>query len=180
MTDFVGFLPLPEGGASEAALTADYNAEMIEQIARFPRVRDRAIFVGEPADVVPDTFGPGLPEIRAWTEGHYDFCGYIPAPDLPSLPDRATLRAELGWSADETICVVAVGGTAVGEPLLRRAVQALPALRARVPGLRMSPSRGRGSTRHRFRVYRDSSSSATFTRSTENCPPATSRSCKAG
>jgi pimeloyl-ACP methyl ester carboxylesterase/predicted glycosyltransferase len=137
LTDFVGYLPLPEGGAREAALTADYNAEMIEQIARFPRIRDRAIFVGEPADVVPGTFGPGLPEIRAWTEEHYDFCGYIPAPDLRSLPDRATLRAELGWGADETICVVAVGGTAVGEPLLRRAVQALPALRERISDLRM-------------------------------------------
>ena len=53
LTDFVGWLPLPEGGAEEARLTADYNAEMIEQIARFPRVRDRAIFVGSPEDVVP-------------------------------------------------------------------------------------------------------------------------------
>ena len=68
LTDFVGYLPLPEGGAREAALTADYNAEMIEQVERFPRIRDRAIFVGEPADIVPGTFGPGLPEIRAWTE----------------------------------------------------------------------------------------------------------------
>ena len=137
LTDFVGFLPLPEGGSREAALTADYNAEMIEHVERFPRIRDRAIFVGEPADVVPGTFGPGLPEIRSWTEHHYDFCGYIPAPDLPSPTDRATLRAQLGWGADETICVVAVGGTAVGEPLLRRVVHALPALRARVPDLRM-------------------------------------------
>ena len=47
LTDFVGWLPMPEGGEEEARLTADYNAEMIEQIARFPRVRDRAIFVGD-------------------------------------------------------------------------------------------------------------------------------------
>ena len=137
LTDFVGFLPLPEGGAREAELTADYNAEMIEQIERFPRIRDRSIFVGEPADVVPGAFGPGLPEIRAWTERHYDFCGYIPAPDLASQPDRETLRAQLGWGPDETICVVAVGGTAVGAPLLRRAVDALPVLRERIAQLRM-------------------------------------------
>jgi Glycosyltransferase family 28 C-terminal domain len=137
LTDFVGFLPLPEGGAREAELTADYNAEMIEHVERFPRIRDRAIFVGEPADVVPGTFGPGLPEIRAWTERHYDFCGYIPAPDLASPTDRETLRAQLGWGPAETICVVAVGGTAVGAPLLRRAVQALPALRKRIADLRM-------------------------------------------
>jgi hypothetical protein len=45
-TDFVGWLPMPDGGAREAALTADYNAEMIEQRARFRRLRDRSIFVG--------------------------------------------------------------------------------------------------------------------------------------
>jgi hypothetical protein len=67
-TDFVGWLPMPGGGPREAMLTADYNAEMIEQIARFPRVRDRAIFVGDPGDIVPDAFGSGLPLIRDWTK----------------------------------------------------------------------------------------------------------------
>ena len=38
---------MPDGGEHEAFLTADYNAEMIEHIARYPRIRDRAIFVGE-------------------------------------------------------------------------------------------------------------------------------------
>ena len=136
LTDFVGFLPLPEGGDHEAFLAADYNAEMIEHVGRFPRVRDRAIFVGEPADIVPGTFGPGLPEIRAWTERHYDFSGYIPAADLAAVPDRATAREARGWGPEETICLVAVGGTAVGAPLLRRVIDALPALSERVPGLR--------------------------------------------
>jgi len=77
MTDFVGWLPMPEGGDREADLTADYNAEMIEHVERFPRIRDRAIFVGEPDDIVPDDFGPGLPQIRDWTEQHYQFSGYI-------------------------------------------------------------------------------------------------------
>ena len=40
LTDFVGWLPMPDGGEREAFLTADYNAEMIEHIARYPRVRD--------------------------------------------------------------------------------------------------------------------------------------------
>ena len=71
MTDFVGWLPMPEGGEREAFLTADYNAEMIEHVERFPRIRDRAIFVGNPDDIVPDDFGPGLPPIRDWTERHY-------------------------------------------------------------------------------------------------------------
>src|SRR4051812_40727861 len=44
MTDFVGWLPTVEGGEHEAFLAADYNAEMIEQEARFRRVRDAALF----------------------------------------------------------------------------------------------------------------------------------------
>ena len=36
LTDVVELLPMPDGGAGEAALTADYNAEMVEHIARYP------------------------------------------------------------------------------------------------------------------------------------------------
>jgi len=71
LTDFVGFLPMPGGGDVEAVLTADYNAEMIEQITRFPRLRDRAVFVGNRDDVVADSFGAALPPIRDWVEQHY-------------------------------------------------------------------------------------------------------------
>ena len=49
----LGFLPMPDGGRREAALAADYNAEMIEHVERHRWVRDRAIFVGDPEDVVP-------------------------------------------------------------------------------------------------------------------------------
>jgi hypothetical protein len=37
------------------------HAEMIEQVARFKRIRDRAIFVGDPDDIVPARFGPYFP-----------------------------------------------------------------------------------------------------------------------
>jgi hypothetical protein len=95
--DFVGWLPMPGGGPREVMLTADYNAEMIERIARYPRVRDRAIFVGDPADIVPDSFGPGLPPIRAWTEQHYDFADYITGFD----PGQLAGRQALGYRDDE-------------------------------------------------------------------------------
>ena len=36
MTDFVGWVPMPDGGEREAFLTADYNAEMVEHVARAP------------------------------------------------------------------------------------------------------------------------------------------------
>jgi len=135
LTDFVGYLPMPAGGEHEAALTADYNVEMIEHIERHPSVRDRAIFIGDPEDIVLDAFGPGLPKIREWTEHHYDFAGYVPGFDPRTVADRGAVRAELGYG-DEPLCLIAVGGSGVGAPLLRRVIEALPLLRERVPALR--------------------------------------------
>jgi pimeloyl-ACP methyl ester carboxylesterase/predicted glycosyltransferase len=137
LTDFVGWLPMPEGGETEATLTADYNAEMIEHIERFPRVRDRAIFVGNPADIVPDRFGPGLPLIRDWTERHYAFSGHITGFDPIPLDQRPALRDELGYRPDEQVCIVSVGGSGVGGNLLRKVMAAFPEARRRVPNLRM-------------------------------------------
>src|SRR5438477_611044 len=137
LTDFVGWLPMPDGGAREQALTADYNAEMIAQIERFPRLRDRALFVGDPADIVPDRFGPDLPEIRAWTEENYRFSGYVTGFDPEAFADRAGLRAELGYRPDEQICIVTVGGTGVGRSLLERVIAAFPEAKRRLPALRM-------------------------------------------
>jgi predicted glycosyltransferase len=106
---------------------------MIEHIARFPRVRDRAIFVGDPEDIVPDGFGPGLPLIRDWTEQHYDFAGYVTGFDPRQLADRR----ELGYRDDERVCIVTVGGSGVGSHLLRRVIAAYPEAKQRVPDLRM-------------------------------------------
>jgi pimeloyl-ACP methyl ester carboxylesterase/predicted glycosyltransferase len=137
LTDFVGWLPMPDGGDREAYLTADYNAEMIEHIARFPRVRDRAIYVGNATDIVPDAFGPDLPRIRDWTEQHYDFAGYVTGFDPAAFADREALRDELGYAPDERVCIVTVGGSGVGGDLLRRVIEAFPAAKERVPDLRM-------------------------------------------
>ncbi len=136
MTDFVGWLPMPAGGAAEARLTADYNAEMIEQRARFRRVRDRSIFVGDPDDIVPDDFGPDLPSIRSWTEQNFDFAGYVTGFDPAAYADRSALRAELGYRPDERVCLVTVGGSAVGASLLHRVIAAHPLAARQVPGLR--------------------------------------------
>jgi pimeloyl-ACP methyl ester carboxylesterase/predicted glycosyltransferase len=137
LTDFVGWLPMEDGGERESFLTADYNAEMIEHIARFPRLRDRAIFVGNPEDIVPDTFGADLPAIRAWTEEHYDFAGYVTGFDPADFADRELLRADLGYAPDERVCIVTVGGSGVGGDLLQRVIDAFPEAKARVPALRM-------------------------------------------
>ena len=135
LTDFVGWLPMPDRGEREAVLTADYNAEMIEQIARFPHVRDRSIFIGEAEDVVPDSFGPGLPLIRDWVAEQFEFSGYV-TPATGRL-DRAAVRAELGYAEDERVCIVAVGGSGVGIDLLRQVLAGYSRAKTLVPALRM-------------------------------------------
>ncbi|CAI9412482.1 alpha/beta hydrolase [Nocardioides sp. T2.26MG-1] len=135
-TDFVGWLPMPEGGDREVTLTADVNAEMIEQRARHPWLRDRSIFVGDPEDVVTDPFGPGLPGIREWTEDTFDFAGYVTGFDPARYGEAEEARARLGYHPDERVCVVTVGGSGVGLPLLRRILDAVPLARRLAPDLR--------------------------------------------
>jgi predicted glycosyltransferase len=137
MTDFVGHLPLAEGGPREAELTADYNAEMVEHIDVHPSVRDRSIFIGDPDDAVQAPLGPGLPMLREWTEEHFAFAGYVCRFPAVTAEGRSALRAELGYGDDHHVCLVTVGGSGVGKELLQRCVAALPHARRRDPRLRM-------------------------------------------
>jgi len=137
LTDFVGWLPMEQGGEHEACLTADYNAEMIEHIARLGRVRDRAIFVGNPEDIVDARFGPDLPMIRDWTEENFSFAGYITGFDPDEYVDREKIRHELGYGTEETLCIATVGGSGVGEHLLNRVIASFDQARERIPNLRM-------------------------------------------
>jgi pimeloyl-ACP methyl ester carboxylesterase/predicted glycosyltransferase len=137
LTDFVGFLPMDDGGKREAYVTADYNADMVHHIADHPGVRDRALFVGNPDDIVHERLGPELPMIRDWTERHFDFTGYVTGFDPADLGDRGRLRDELGYADDEQVCIVTVGGSGVGGSLLRRVIAAFPDAKERVPDLRM-------------------------------------------
>lgn len=89
-----------------------------------------------PQDIVAHGFGDGLPKIRPWAEQHFEFSGYVLAPDA-APEDRTALRAQLGFLPDEPVCVVTVGGSGVGTDLLRRVIDALPHARERVPRLRV-------------------------------------------
>jgi predicted glycosyltransferase len=138
MTDFVGYLPMVGGPDDrEAFLTADYNAEMIEQVARYPRIRDVSLYFGNPEDVVPDRFGPELPHIRDWIDENFEYNGYIRYFDPADLDSRDELRKRFGFAPDERIAVAAVGGTSVGATLLRRIVDAYSVARERIPDLRL-------------------------------------------
>jgi pimeloyl-ACP methyl ester carboxylesterase/predicted glycosyltransferase/LmbE family N-acetylglucosaminyl deacetylase len=137
LTDFVGFLPMPDGGEREAFVSADYNAQMVEHVEGLPELRDRSIFVGNPEDIVDERLGPDLPMIRDWTERIYDFAGYVSGFDPAQFGDREALRSELGYGPGERVCVVTVGGSGVGAHLLRKVIASFPLAKQRVPELRM-------------------------------------------
>ena len=152
LTDFVGWLPMPDGGEREACLTADYNAEMIEHIARYPRVRDRSIFVGDAG-----RRRRRLVRRRAcrrsasWTEEHFDFAGVHhrlrprrPRPTATALRARARLpRRRAGLRRDRrrlgrrrrTCCAGCIDVAA------RRPSERVPGLRmVAVAGPRIDPA----------------------------------------
>ena len=181
LTDFVGWLPMPDGGEREAFLTADYNAEMIEHIARFPRVRDRAIFVGDHDDIVPDAFGPDLPADPRLDREHYF---------VLRLRDRVRprrLRRPRGVAAGARLPRRRAGVHRHRRRLRRRRAPAAPGDRG-VPGGQAAASRRCGwwsspvpaSTPPSCPRPTGSRCAPTSTSSTATWPPATSRSCRAG
>jgi pimeloyl-ACP methyl ester carboxylesterase/predicted glycosyltransferase len=137
LTDFVGCLPTQPDSEREALLCADRNADDIEHVARYPHIRDAAIFVGNSEDVPEVPFGPGLPVIRDWTDRNYCYCGYALPFDPATLADTEALRAKLGYRLDERIAIATVGGTGVGRHLLQRIAEAFPRMKREEPSLRM-------------------------------------------
>ena len=137
LTDFVGWLPMPDGGEREAALTADYNAEMVEHVARYPALRDRSVFVGDPDDVVDLPLAPACRRWRDWTEEHFAFAGYVmgerPDPvDREALRDAAGLRRRRRGLRGERRRVRGRRTSCCGGSSRRTTTRA-----ARVPGLRI-------------------------------------------
>ncbi|MEX2541358.1 MAG: alpha/beta fold hydrolase [Trueperaceae bacterium] len=138
LTDVIGFLPVdPEGDPREAELTADYNAEMIEQRSRFPWLRDLSLYVGDFEDLPDACFGQDLPRIRDWARSWFEEVGYVLPFDSDDYRDTAALRRRLAHPEDGTLLFAAVGGTAVGKPLLEKIAAAFDILRRRRPDVRM-------------------------------------------
>ena len=131
------FAEIAERGGGEAFLTSDYNAEMITHVEGHPNLRDQAIFVGNPSDIIPHSFGTDLPEMRDWVPKHFDFCGYILGQHPNGFGERAELREKFGYQNGEKVCIVTVGGSGVGGNLIRRILAAYPIAKAAIPELRM-------------------------------------------
>lgn len=137
LTDFIGCLPMEEGNEREAYLCADRNADEIAHVERYPWIRDRALFVGNPEDVPELPFGPGLPVIRDWAQRNFAFTGYALPFNPKTLADTEALRARHGYGKNEKLVIAAVGGTAVGAPLLQKIAQAFPLMKRQEPELRL-------------------------------------------
>jgi pimeloyl-ACP methyl ester carboxylesterase/predicted glycosyltransferase len=137
-TDFVGFLPVDaENDPREADLCTDYNAEMIEHRARYPRLRDRSVFIGG-FDELPDaSLGDGLPTVRGWTKDWFESVPYIVPYNTLDYRDTASVRGRLGHGVGYPLIVAAVGGTAVGAGLLDLIAEGFRYLRKDVPEARM-------------------------------------------
>jgi pimeloyl-ACP methyl ester carboxylesterase/UDP:flavonoid glycosyltransferase YjiC (YdhE family) len=137
LTDFLGWLPIDRAaGSREAILTADANADMLEQVARQPRLRDRALYIGDYADLIPERFGPDLPFIPDWAREHFEAVGYVTPFDPAEFADRPALRARLGYEPDQPLIFISAGGTAVGRKLLHTAASAWPLVSRELPDAR--------------------------------------------
>jgi pimeloyl-ACP methyl ester carboxylesterase len=138
MTDVIGFLPVDAAAdPREAELCADYNAEMIEHIERYPYVRDRSVFIGG-FDELPDaSFGAGLPQIRDWSARRFSSVPYVVPFDPSAYRRTAALRTKLGYGTGYPLYVAAVGGTSVGRDMLELTAEAFALVRKEQPDARM-------------------------------------------
>ncbi len=142
LTDYIGMLPISGWESYEGHLCWHANAQHVEHVARYPRVRDVAIFVGDPDDVLDEPFGPGLPNMRTWTREHFEFCGYIVAFDPGAYRDLDPVRRRLGYATDEVVVIGTAGGTSVGRHLLGKIVEGYPAMARAIPRLRLVVAAG--------------------------------------
>jgi UDP:flavonoid glycosyltransferase YjiC (YdhE family) len=104
--------------------------------AQKPSPADLTLFIGEPEDVADRPFGFRLPNRREYAVRNYEFVGYVFPFKPDSYPDRAQLRASLGYD-DRPLIVCSIGGTAIGGDLLRLCADAYPYLAQRVGDARM-------------------------------------------
>ena len=77
LTDAIGWVPEPDADERRRYLMTDANAEMLEQVERYPRIRDRALFIGDLGDLPNASFGADLPDIRTWAADRFTFSGPV-------------------------------------------------------------------------------------------------------
>ena len=178
LTDFVGWLPMPERGGYEELLTGDWNAEHVEQLRRYPRLRDRSVFVGNPATSSTPRSARACPRCGSggWsaTRSRGTSAPRRPPPTArscaPSWATGPTSRCAWSrWAAPASACTCCAGSW-------RRSRSRRSASRA----CGWWPSPGHGSTRPRSARPTAWRCAGTSRGCTATWPPATSRSSRAG
>jgi len=138
LTDVTGFLPVdPDGDPREAELCADYNAEIIEHLDRYPYVRDRSLFLGSFAELPDAPMGHGLPDVRDWSQRIYTSVPYVVPFDPSAFRRPAALRRSLGYGTGYPLYLASVGGTSVGRDLLELTAESFAIVRKDQPDARM-------------------------------------------
>ncbi len=135
MTDFIGASNVSDDQTKQAHVY-DFNGIWVEMREIHPEASDLSIYIGELENLPDRPFGEGLPNIRQWTRDHFKFSGYVIPFDPADYADRQALRKQLGFTPEDKILLVAVGGTAVGRPLIEKCLEAQPALKEKVPAIR--------------------------------------------
>ena len=94
VTDAIGWLPEPDADDRRRHLMVDANAGMVEQVERYPRVRDDAIYLGGgPGDLSDVPLGPDLPSARGWARDRFAFVGQLSGgPGTGRAADRVADR----------------------------------------------------------------------------------------
>lgn len=104
--------------------------------SRVPSPIDLSLFVGEKEDIPDRSFGFLLPHRRESAGKVMKFLGYICPCEASLYADKAMIRTRLGYGSGPLI-ICAVGGTAIGAPMLELCVQAYDIIKESIPGLRM-------------------------------------------
>jgi UDP:flavonoid glycosyltransferase YjiC (YdhE family) len=102
-----------------------------------PTQQDLTLFIGELEDVADKPFGLLLPNRREYARRYYHFVGYAFPFDPADYSDKKKVRAALAYDEERPLVICAVGGTAVGDDLLRLCAASYPHIQERVEDVQM-------------------------------------------
>ncbi len=134
LTDFIGWLPIDKSqNSSEALIARKYNFEMMKLVEENPKVRDKAFYIGHYFDIIDERFGYQLPYISDWARDYFSEAGYLYS--FNPKDNDIELYRELGLEYGQKFIIVSVGGTIVGESLVKKAIRAWPHVYRQKPDL---------------------------------------------
>lgn len=96
----------------------------------------KRIFIGELEDVPDKKFGFLLPNRRTTAKDKYNFVGYILPFNPEEYTDKRKMREKLGYGK-EPIVMCSIGGTSIGQPLLKLCADSFSIIKEKIPDINM-------------------------------------------